>query len=137
MMKSSMINKINLVSVDPNSVDRETIDRALNFLSAGGLLVAPTETKYGLLGRSDKKSVLEKIYNSLDKLTELKEETIENIFKQAMEETGLKMVKVAQPVRVALTGSTASPGIFEVISLIGKNQTLQRLEKAINHIKAK
>jgi len=42
-----------------------------------------------------------------------------------------KLRHVSQPVRVALTGGTASPGIFEVIEIIGKDRTLKRLQRAI------
>lgn len=43
------------------------------------------------------------------------------------EEKGLKLGKVAQPLRAALTGRTVSPGVFEVMVLIGKDETLARL----------
>jgi len=43
------------------------------------------------------------------------------------EANGLKLGKVAQPLRVALTGRTVSPGIFEVMVLIGRKETLDRL----------
>jgi glutamyl-tRNA synthetase len=43
------------------------------------------------------------------------------------EERGLKLGKVAQPLRAALTGRTVSPGIFEVMVLIGREETLARL----------
>ncbi len=41
------------------------------------------------------------------------------------------MVNLAQPVRVALTGNTASPGLYEIISILGKPETLRRLRQAI------
>jgi glutamyl-tRNA synthetase len=41
------------------------------------------------------------------------------------------MVNLAQPVRVALTGRTASPGLYEIISILGRDETLRRLENAI------
>ncbi len=44
------------------------------------------------------------------------------------ETRGLKLGKVAQPLRAALTGRTISPGIFEVMVLIGRDETLARLE---------
>ena len=43
------------------------------------------------------------------------------------EAEGLKLGKVAQPLRAALTGRTVSPGIFEVMVLIGKAESLARL----------
>jgi glutamyl-tRNA synthetase len=44
------------------------------------------------------------------------------------EAKGLKLGKVAQPLRAALTGRTVSPGIFEVMVLIGRDETLARLQ---------
>jgi glutamyl-tRNA synthetase len=44
------------------------------------------------------------------------------------------MGKLAQPVRVALTGSTMSPGIHDVIAVLGKERTLKRLQSALHDI---
>ena len=52
-----------------------------------------------------------------------------------MNKTGLKLGKVAQPTRVALTGGTVSPGIFEVIEIMGKETATTRLQHALNTIK--
>jgi glutamyl-tRNA synthetase len=52
------------------------------------------------------------------------------VFHAIVERTGLKLGKLAQPVRVALTGGTVSPGIFEVCAILGKERTLARLAAA-------
>lgn len=57
-------------------------------------------------------------------------------FKFVMETTGLKLGKIAQPLRVALTGKTVSPGIFEIILVLGKEKTLSRIDAAISRIPA-
>ena len=54
-----------------------------------------------------------------------------------MEERGLKLGTIAQPVRVALTGGTVSPGIFEVMEILGKDEVLSRLDKAVEYISAR
>ena len=59
------------------------------------------------------------------------EETIHACFNEVTESTGLKLGKIAQPVRVAVTGGAASPGIFEVLELLGKERTVARLDKAL------
>ncbi len=56
---------------------------------------------------------------------------LEKVFHGMAEEKGLKLGKLAQPVRVAVTGGTVSPGIFEVLEVMGKEKTLRRLEAAI------
>jgi glutamyl-tRNA synthetase len=47
------------------------------------------------------------------------------------EKTGLKLGKVAQPLRVAITGTTVSPPIFEVAEIFGRDETLKRLDSAL------
>ena len=59
---------------------------------------------------------------------------LEEIFKAVMEKHGVKLKDLGQPVRVAMTGGTASPGIFELIEIAGKEKTLNRLDKAIKTI---
>ena len=62
-------------------------------------------------------------------------EAIERAFTSVLEELGLSLAALAQPVRVALTGSSVSPGIHEVISVLGKQRTLQRLQSALERIR--
>ena len=73
----------------------------------------------------------------LEKLSSLVEFTVlelQNIFGEITEKRGIKLVQVAQPVRVALTGGTVSPGIFEVMEILGKEKVIERLKKAVHHI---
>ncbi|NNL75346.1 MAG: glutamate--tRNA ligase, partial [Desulfobacterales bacterium] len=70
----------------------------------------------------------------LEALENYTQENLENVFREMMEQTGLKLGKIAQPVRVALTGKTASPGIFEIIAILGKERVVPRLNKAIRYI---
>jgi glutamyl-tRNA synthetase len=48
-----------------------------------------------------------------------------------MAETGQKMAKLAQPLRVALTGKSVSPGIYDVLRLLGKDEALARVTSVI------
>ncbi len=51
---------------------------------------------------------------------------------RALAETkGVKLGSVAQPLRAALTGRTTSPGIFEVLALLGKSESLRRIADQI------
>ena len=49
------------------------------------------------------------------------------LFTDLAQATGLKMVNLAQPVRVALTGKTASPGLYEIIHILGREEALRRI----------
>jgi len=77
---------------------------------------------------------LKLLAGQLEKLEDFSEKKLENAFKSVMDQTGLKLGKIAQPVRVALTGKTASPGIFEVTAILGKEKVISRLNKAIRFI---
>jgi len=81
-------------------------------------------------------AILHHITKQLKALTTFGEKELEGAFKSVMEQTGLKLGKVAQPVRVALTGKTASPGIFEILHVLGKERTVGRLMRAITFIEA-
>jgi len=60
----------------------------------------------------------------------LDEALLEKIFKEIMEITGLKLGKIAQPVRVALTGKSASPGLLEMMNVLGNEVVIKRLNEA-------
>jgi len=57
-------------------------------------------------------------------------ETLEGAVKAWMEEDELPMKRVAQPARVAMTGRTRSPGLFEVMEVLGQPKTVERLRAA-------
>ncbi|MFZ7125041.1 MAG: glutamate--tRNA ligase [Desulfobacterales bacterium] len=73
---------------------------------------------------------MEMLIREFDSIGDFNHEAIEQAFARTMEKTGLKLGKIAQPVRVALTGGTVSPGIFEIIDVLGKAETLERLKRA-------
>ncbi|MBI4228785.1 MAG: glutamate--tRNA ligase [Deltaproteobacteria bacterium] len=78
--------------------------------------------------------IFEKLINKLSRLDKFSIEELEGIFQEIIDESGLKLVNVAQPTRVALTGGTVSPGIFEVMEILGKDIVIERLKKAVANI---
>ena len=61
-------------------------------------------------------------------------DSVKAAFEKVLEAKGLKLGKLAQPVRVAVTGGTVSPGIYETLSLLGKDRTLARIDAALARI---
>jgi glutamyl-tRNA synthetase len=59
-------------------------------------------------------------------------ESVEPALRGAVERTGMKAKQVFQPLRVALTGSTVSPGIFETVALVGRDRALARIDAALD-----
>ena len=77
---------------------------------------------------------LTRLMEALSRLEDFRETDVEKAFAAVLEEFALPMGKLAQPVRVALTGSTVSPGIHEVIVVLGKERTLRRLRSALQSL---
>lgn len=71
--------------------------------------------------------VLQNIVSSLDTLDDWEQERLDTTLRDRAAELELGFGKVAQPLRVALTGSTASPGIFDVMLLLGKEDSINRI----------
>jgi glutamyl-tRNA synthetase len=80
------------------------------------------------------RELLMEIKDGLDSIDNFTESEIEKLFKAIVEKHEIKLGKLAQPVRVALTGGTQSPGIYEVLDVMGKDKTMRRLEKAVEAI---
>ncbi len=59
------------------------------------------------------------------------QETTENAVKQLAETQDIKLGKLAQPLRAALSGSNVSPGIFDVMDVLGREETLGRLDDVL------
>ena len=59
------------------------------------------------------------------------EAAIQSVFERVLAKFNLKLGQLAQPVRVALTGGTVSPGIYEVIAVLGRDRTVARLRGAL------
>ncbi len=78
--------------------------------------------------------VLEKIRKDLETL-EFEEKILEDYFRKLVEETGEKLKNIAQAVRLCLTGKTVSPGLFEIMKILGKKEVLKRIERGIEFIK--
>ena len=69
------------------------------------------------------------VLKHLSALDDFNHDAIAAAFNQAMSETGLKLGKLAPPVRVALNGTTTSPSVYEVLEVLGKERSLTRLRQ--------
>ena len=61
---------------------------------------------------------------------EWRPETLEEKIRSFADERGVELGSIAQPLRAALTGSAASPGIFIVMEVVGRQETLGRIADA-------
>jgi len=81
--------------------------------------------------KPDAADLLKKCVDGIQALDSYTQANLETLFKAIMEETGLGFGKIAQPLRVAVTGTTVSPGIFEMLLALGSQKTCDRINQAI------
>jgi glutamyl-tRNA synthetase len=77
------------------------------------------------------KEPLEMLIAKLESSPELEEKSLEEVFKEVVAQKGIKLGALAQAVRVSLTGKAVSPGIYEVVKIVGKEEALKRLSRAL------
>ncbi len=73
------------------------------------------------------RSLLDRAHAALAQLTDWEHDALDAAVRNVAEEAGVKLGKLAQPLRAALTGKTSSPGIFDVLVLLGRDESLARI----------
>ncbi|MGA8552419.1 MAG: glutamate--tRNA ligase, partial [Stellaceae bacterium] len=76
------------------------------------------------------RALLSALVGVLDR-AEWRADALERCVRDLADAKGVKLGAVAQPLRAALTGSLASPGIFEVMKVLGREETLGRIADAV------
>lgn len=80
--------------------------------------------------------ILRAAVDALEQVEDWRVPVLETLIKDLVKALGIKFPMLAQPLRVALTGSTASPSIDTTLALVGRERSLVRLQKAISFIEA-
>jgi len=89
--------------------------------------IALTEKAQSLLDDQGRQA-LASVLPALEEVASWTPETLESAVRGKADEAGLKFKHIAQPMRAALTGSTVSPGIFDVLEALGREESLGRLK---------
>ncbi|MDY7001172.1 MAG: glutamate--tRNA ligase [Thermodesulfobacteriota bacterium] len=74
---------------------------------------------------------LAEVKDLLAGLKPFSQEEMERAIKDYLDQTGIKFKLLAQPLRVCITGKTASPGLFETMEVLGKDRVIKRMERAL------
>ncbi|MBC8412510.1 MAG: glutamate--tRNA ligase [Nitrospira sp.] len=82
----------------------------------------------------ESRPLLKALIDGLEMIDDLSAESVEAVFNEVAEKHEVKLGKVAQPARVAFTGITKSPGIFDIVIILGKEKSVRRLRKAMEGI---
>jgi glutamyl-tRNA synthetase len=84
-----------------------------------------------VMGRNGAKETLAQAREALARAEPFDVETVEAALRGLVESLGVKPKDVFQPVRVAIAGSTVSPGIFESVAALGRDEALRRIDAAL------
>jgi len=105
----------------------ELVDLASYYL-ADDLTIDPKAAAKFL--KPDSRPMLAELADRLSDVQPWEAASIQKAFERVMSDRNLALGKIAQPVRVAVTGGSASPGIFEVLEVLGRERSLVRLRRA-------
>jgi glutamyl-tRNA synthetase len=103
---------------------------AASFLWADRPLTPEDEKAKALLG-DDARALLGDLIPELQRIEPWNAEQAEAVVRGFAERKGVKLGSVAQPLRVALTGRTTSPGIFDVLTVLGQQESVARLQDQV------
>lgn len=110
---------------------KERAKTLVELVEAAEFIVAerplPLDDKASSLLDHDAKTILRGVEPVLAAVPEWTSETLEESVREFAEQQGLKLGKVAQPIRAALTGKAVSPGVFDVMVVLGREEALARL----------
>ena len=104
---------------------------------AGFFFDGPTDdpkAREKVLGKPDALPRLEAAREALAALEDWSEEGLEAALQAVLERTEAKPGQVYQPIRVALAGTSVSPGIFETLRLLGRDESLRRIDDVLNRM---
>jgi glutamyl-tRNA synthetase len=126
--------KAKLIAAMPGLKERaktlvELIDGARYILAERPIEI---EEKAAQLLTSDARALLRELNGQLSTVDPWTAQATEQAVRTFAEDHGAKLGTVAQPLRVALTGRTTSPGIFDVLAVLGKEESLARLTDQSN-----
>jgi glutamyl/glutaminyl-tRNA synthetase len=113
-------------------ISREKMQTLADFWDlAGSLIEAPAEYEDKAWRQWGGSPHLRAVRDDLANASAWDVEAIEAVLRARVDDLGVKPKEIFQPIRVALTGTTVSPGIFESVAALGRDETLARLDKAL------
>lgn len=78
------------------------------------------------------KTYLREIAARIEDIPSFDQKSLEKVFGDYIQEKAIKFKAIAQPLRVAITGKTASPGLFETMEVLGKKRVVNRLKQSVS-----
>jgi glutamyl-tRNA synthetase len=121
------------------AIAQEKMQTLADFWPLAGFLVERRETDPAAWDKVMKDGAAERLERAREALAGAEPfdvEHVEEALRGVVEELGAKPKEVFQPVRVALAGTTISPGIFESVSALGREEALTRIDDALERVRS-
>jgi glutamyl-tRNA synthetase len=115
-------------------ISQEKMQTLSEFWPLAKFLVEPQEydqQAWAKVMRDGATECLRAARDALEALSSFDPEHVETALRSVVERLGVKPKEVFQPIRVAISGTTVSPGIFESVAALGREETLARIDKAL------
>jgi glutamyl/glutaminyl-tRNA synthetase len=119
---------------DAVEIAQEKMQTLDDFWTLAGFLVERRPTDEKAWNKVMQDGAGERLAKARDALAEAEPftaESVEHALRSVVDQLGAKPKDVFQPVRVAISGSTVSPGIFESVAVLGRDETLARIDQAL------
>ncbi len=117
---------------------KERCRRMTDFIKLGGYFFhADYEYDAGAAEKQftpESKNYLFRLKESFEKIDNFSKESLEEALNEIAESQDIKRAKLIHPTRLAVSGLSGGPGLFDILETIGKDQTLNRLDRAIKYI---
>jgi glutamyl-tRNA synthetase len=119
---------------DAVAISQEKMQTLADFEELTGFLFEERDTDEKAWSKVMRDGAAENLARARDALAHVEpfdEPGVERALTELVDELGVKPGKLFQPIRVAITGTTVSPGIFESVALLGRDRTLERIDRAL------
>jgi glutamyl-tRNA synthetase len=119
---------------DAVAISQEKMQTLADFRPLAGFLFDEREIDEKAWGKVMRDGAADNLARAREALAEVEpfdEPGVERALTALVDELGVKPGKLYQPIRVAITGTTVSPGIFESVALLGREATLERIDRAL------
>jgi glutamyl-tRNA synthetase len=123
---------IDLLKVRARTID-DIVRQAIPYLSADVVYDSDAVAKQWKDGAATRE-ILKATHTSLAATPSWDANTLEDALRTLAEARSTTAGKIFQPLRVALTGLTASPGIFDVLVMLGRERSLARIDEAVRYL---
>jgi glutamyl-tRNA synthetase len=122
------------IPLEAVTISQEKMQTLSEFWPLAKFLVEPQEydeRAWAKVMRDGAPERLRAARDALEALSSFEPEQVEAALRSVVERLGVKPKDVFQPIRVAISGTTVSPGIFESVAVLGREETLARIDKAL------